>query len=160
MLFNKLIIDKSGIFVSTLCILHCTFLPIIFGFLPALGMEHWVHNRFIHLLFFILMVLFAVVAFILRFHRHKSMLPLIWFLSGVTLVGIGHFILKDPRTHQQPLHHVMNHTHLGPNSQMVNATNQSLIELLTNGSWSTILAVIGSILLIRGHFLNMRSCCH
>lgn len=146
--------DKTGIFISGLCIFHCTLVPVLVGFLPALGLQWLVHNPIIHFGLFILMILFANIAFILRYKKHGSLKPAPWLLAGILLVGLGNFIFTDHSMHKSD----SNHSHHSQHGHMKMNEAQTT-KLPFDLTASTLFAVIGGVLLIRGHYLNQKKAC-
>ncbi|MCB0389879.1 MAG: MerC domain-containing protein [Bdellovibrionales bacterium] len=162
MKINNNSFDFSGITISLLCIFHCIFLPLILSFLPTIGLTWMVHNPVIHFGFYILMIAFALLAFIYKYRQHHSMAPIKWLVSGILLVGIGHFILLDhSQMNHSEINHSIMHNHHAQHEHQINNTSLMASSSQFNLQLSTIVAVIGSLLLIRGHFLNLKkaSCC-
>lgn len=150
-------LDGLGVFVSGVCIFHCTVLPIALAIVPALGLQWLNHNPVVHLSLFLLMLTFAVLAFTWRYRLHRSLKPAVWMAMGVLLVGLGHFVVADHSSHHQlqatTARHEMHQGH-GMHAEMEPTTNPLGLDL------STWIAVIGGLFLIRGHFLNQKmGCC-
>ena len=144
MSIKKIKPDKSGIFVSSICIFHCIGLPLVLSVLPALGLQVFLHNPIIYALLFLFMILFAGLAFFSRWRIHKSYVPGVFMMIGVTLVAFGHFGLSHGE-----------HQHHGHHHMMIESSGSMF---LNQGS---LVASLGGVLLILGHVLNQRkgSCC-
>ena len=77
------IIDNLGITISSVCAIHCLFLPMIFLIAPySFLASHEFHEA---LIYFILPC--AFVAFILGCRRHKDLLVGVMGTFGIVLLG-------------------------------------------------------------------------
>ena len=94
--FSRLvgIMDIAGVFASTLCMVHCLLLPIIFALLPVFArplMEHdWLH---VGLAGFVLT--FCLMAYVPGFLRHHDKRLLLIGAVGLTLVFFATFVARQ-----------------------------------------------------------------
>lgn len=127
--------DYFGIFVSALCGVHCIVTPLAMIYMPQLGgflEEAWVHT---------LMIVFVVLALYQSVYKHyklhKSKLALGMGLSGFSILFTTYLI--EVFSHGEHHHHESGaHGH-----------DESLLVAVT---------IIGAILLISSHILNIRAC--
>lgn len=86
--------DKFGICLSSICLIHCIFLPLFLVISPhILSHNHeYVENEFFHQLIIILILVGALFAFIPAYKIHKKKLPMVLFLIGLTLIIISSFL--------------------------------------------------------------------
>jgi uncharacterized membrane protein len=113
--------DRAGVFLSTLCALHCLLTPFI-----TLSLPLWVysiHYSPAHLFIAIFIIPVAVYAFWTGYKKHENKRILILGGAGLFLLSIA---LIGPSTRNQL-------------------------------RWNDIMTIIGSMFLITGHFLNLRS---
>lgn len=87
---SSLALDTGGIVVSSLCLIHCLFLPLLGAFLPMLGL--WSENEWVHKIL-ILIALPLCLNLILKTNSLGLRLPA---LIGLLLLLLGAFI--------EPLH--------------------------------------------------------
>ncbi|MCX7594308.1 MAG: MerC domain-containing protein [Fischerella sp.] len=92
------LMDKTAIALSTVCAIHCLFLPVIIVMLPALattslGSESF--HRF--LLWFVFPI--SVLALMQGCHRHKDRVVVIFGVLGLALLLVtaiaGHHVLSE-----------------------------------------------------------------
>ena len=77
------IIDNLGITISSVCAIHCLFLPMIFLIAPySFLASHEFHEA---LIYFILPC--AFIAFVLGCRRHKDLMVAIMGMFGIVLLG-------------------------------------------------------------------------
>lgn len=85
MKYNK-IMDKLGIWLSGLCLIHCILLPILFVLFPLLGLKEFklVENSelYVHSLFFVFIILIGIFSFYPAYKIHKRKKPFCLFLLG------------------------------------------------------------------------------
>ena len=75
---NTLTIDRGGVLLSSLCLIHCLFLPLLATALPLLGLlseAEWIHKVF---------VLLAAPLSLNLMLKSKNLL-----ISGLALMGIS-----------------------------------------------------------------------
>lgn len=120
------LVDYSGLFASTLCMIHCLLGPLLLLAIPSLSLLF--SHELIHILLLFLIVPFALIAFIRTALHHQTYRPLTVGLVGLVLVACGAFI------------------------------DTWWIE--KNISLETPLTVLGSLILIIAHLINLRVCRH
>lgn len=85
-------LDKTGVSVSTLCLLHCLLLPLLTPFIPLF--ETIEESGLSHLFFALLVAPIAVLTFNKGYREHKIMLvPTLGYL-GLIFIGSG-FLMDD-----------------------------------------------------------------
>ncbi|WP_241737496.1 MerC domain-containing protein [Neptunicella marina] len=91
--------DKTAIFLSSLCVIHCILTPILVIAIPSLGGVFWLEHEVFHnlLLFFVVPVgLLALMAGYKHHHNHKVLLCGLTGLVMLTLIAIaGHDFLNE-----------------------------------------------------------------
>lgn len=120
--------DRWGIFLSSLCAIHCLVTPFLILALPVLG--GYFENELVHIIMALFVVPVGVFAFWSGYKHHKKMYLLVMGFVGLSLVG-GAPLVHD-FLHMEHLH--IDHAHE---------------ELMT---------IIGSVTLIVAHVLNRRAC--
>lgn len=91
--------DKTAIFLSSLCVIHCILTPILIIAIPSLGGIFWLDHENFHniLLFFVVPVgLLALIAGFRHHHNTKVLLCGLVGLVTLTLVALfGHEFLNE-----------------------------------------------------------------
>ncbi|MBT06750.1 MAG: hypothetical protein CMM32_07540 [Rhodospirillaceae bacterium] len=77
------LLDKLAVSTSTLCAIHCLFLPILLGFFPALGTTLF-GDEFFHVLLLWLVIPLSLVALSLGCRKHRDVMVAMIGLSGLT----------------------------------------------------------------------------
>lgn len=122
-------LDSVGFIASTLCAIHCAAMPFIFLFLTLYGLQ-FIANPVIEFIFISTSVLIGIFTFRHGFfNHHRKLYPFLIFLSGLTIIFIGHFYFHD---HKHDL----------------SGTNSELIFLL--------ISPVGALLIGIGHYLNRK----
>ena len=117
--------NRAGIFLSSLCLVHCILIPVILLFFPFVGMALVDEGSFFHRLMFFTTLLAAVTAFYFGYRIHNDFKPLTWMSVGLLLFGVGVFFFSDTHVHTKVEFH-----------------------------WELVFSLLGSAALIRGHLLN------
>lgn len=86
-------LDLAGVVLSGICLVHCTFLPLLMALLPILGAHFEVDER-LHVLVTLLVVPVAMLALATGFWRHRRL-----GIPALGLVGLG-LILAAPVMHE------------------------------------------------------------
>lgn len=113
-------IDKLGVGVSAMCMIHCFLTPILILF--AAGVGFW---KDLHIYFALMIILITPIAVYNGYQHHKNMKFSLLLIAGAVLV-----VFADP----------------------VSSLFAIGYQLTVDISVTT----AGSLLLIRGHFLNSR----
>jgi len=87
-------LDKCGIWISSLCAVHCLALPVMIALLPAVSSAFFAQHWFEHSILFISMVIGAVALSIGIFRHHGQPAPLFLLVSGGVI-----YWLKDSLGH-------------------------------------------------------------
>ena len=83
---NTLALDRGGVVISSLCLIHCLFLPLLGTFLPLLGV--WAEIEWIHKTF----VLMAFPLCLNLIFQSREMLTRITAILGFSLLFSGAFV--------------------------------------------------------------------
>lgn len=112
--------DLWGLFLSTLCLVHCLLTPVIVLILPSL-VPNWLRAEgHSHNWFFFGLVFIAGLSVAASFRRHRRWNASAWLVCGLIIVGIATFVL--------------------------------------DGNWEYGMSLVGSLALLRGHYLNRKYC--
>ncbi len=121
-------LDSIGFVASALCAIHCAAMPFVFIFLTMYGFQ-FIANPLIEIIFIASSFLIGTYTFRHGyFNHHKKLYPFLIFLSGLTIVIAGHYVIK-------------NHNH----------NDQHSDELIL-----LIIPPIGAFLISIGHYLNRK----
>lgn len=156
---NK-IFDKFGIVTSVLCIFHCVGVPLILSVLPLVALSQLGHSGSFHIGLMLLMFLFALLAFVTQFQKHRSWLPLYLFIVGLFFVGLGNWIkLKDHYKMSNLAHHSVSHA--GVMNHHMHGTAVMQHHISSHIPIGTFILILGGMILIYGHYINLRTkvCC-
>lgn len=88
------IMDRAGIFLSTLCLIHCTALPLLLAVLQAYGanlVPKSLDNEWFHAVLAFVLLGVGGLAFVQGFRRHRRLLPLAVGAFGTSLLFVGAF---------------------------------------------------------------------
>lgn len=88
---NHEITDRSGIWLSVLCGIHCLLTPLILMLTPTLG--SWFESELVHLIFYILVVGLAVYTALSHYKMHRSRLVLGLFGLGILVLTFATFAI-------------------------------------------------------------------
>ena len=83
--------DRLAIFLSTLCVVQCLFLPIIVTFLPFLDMW-WLSDAVLHPTLLVFVVPLTFYALVPERNKHRSNLPLKLAIPGLLMLFAGVFM--------------------------------------------------------------------
>lgn len=78
-------LDKVAIGISSLCIVHCLFLPIAIVLLPSIGLQ-LIADEVFHQVLVVAVLLTSISALFMGCRRHKAWRVLAWGLSGLLLL--------------------------------------------------------------------------
>jgi len=92
-------LDKIGIFLSGVCLLHCLITPIIVTLLPILSLSLAVEHLLFHTLMLWLVVPTSCIALFLGCRKHKKIsiaaTGIIGILVLISVATIGHDLLTE-----------------------------------------------------------------
>lgn len=97
------VIDRVGASASFLCAVHCALLPVVFGLLPALGLE-FLANHAIERAFVSFAIVLASTSLVFGLRKHGSYRAFWFLIPGIILLVTGLLIGDD---HADPRHAVM-----------------------------------------------------
>ena len=80
---RSMLLDKTAISLSAVCVLHCLLLPVGLALLPSLATMPFGHESFHQVLIFLILPL-SLIALTLGCKRHRQ-----WQVFAVGLVGCG-----------------------------------------------------------------------
>ena len=125
--------DRTGIVVSSLCLIHCLGLPFIVAVIPAL--HSLLENPLIEVTIFSLAILIGAISFLTSYKQHKKVQPMIIGLIGIVflLTNLYQEMISD---HHEHTHHL--------EDGFLNIINPFM--------------VIGGLLLVSGHIWNLYAC--
>ncbi len=86
--------DRAGILLSALCLIHCTALPLLLAVLQAYGatlVPKSLDNGFFHVALAFLLLGVGGLAFVQGYRRHGRALPLFAGAFGTALLFVGAF---------------------------------------------------------------------
>ena len=84
--------DKTGIMLSGICLLHCLTLPLVIALLPFVGAFGGGH---FHAQVLLVVVPVSLAAFMPGFRRHGSKRVIAWGTIGIALLFFGATIAHD-----------------------------------------------------------------
>ncbi len=133
---DEIKLDKIGIFLSALCLIHCVASPIVIIMLPWLSSV--VDSIYAHIFFFVFVFPTAIFAFYHGAKRHHDYIPFKLGLLGISLLIIG--ILN------QAFQFLHTHT---------SGSSGSLVfgEILAHFP-----SILGSLILVLAHYRNLTNC--
>ena len=126
-------LDRIGVFVSTLCIIHCILFPLLIILIPTT--RGLFNDLLIEGTLLFLGIVVGCISFVSSFKIHKNTKPLMIGLSGIALLTIDLFVLRGANNHFD------------------------LFGFLSVQP----LMILGGVLLLVGHVHNLRNCkehCH
>ena len=124
--------DRTGVFVSALCILHCLAFPFIILFLPAL--DAIFGNKIFEALLLTVAITVGSVSFFTSYKKHRKIQPLLLGLIGVGFLSFSLFFdLSTSHDHPHELS-AQFFRHLNP------------------------FMVLGGLTLVCGHIWNIHAC--
>lgn len=88
------LMDRAGIFLSTLCLIHCTALPLLLAVLQAYGaalVPKSLDNGWFHAALAFVLLGVGGLAFVQGYRRHGRVLPLAAGAFGTALLFLGAF---------------------------------------------------------------------
>lgn len=140
-------LDRVGIILSGLCIVHCFVTPFVIMFSPMLA--QFFDSKWSHLGVFIFIVPIAYFTFWRFYKNHKNKKPMILGTIGILFLLLA---LLSPG-HGWDMGHGDTHSHSEEHFHYLD----------------TIINIIGSIILMAGHWMNIKihkdsksadDCCH
>ncbi len=150
--------DWAGMLASIGCAVHCAAMPLVFAYLPALGLG-WMAEAGFHRWMAMLCFLIALVAFLPGWQKHRSLVPALWGSVGLSLLMLGAFGMEDYCCPPQAASsHALDATDpdceiCATESQPVSGVASLLVPL------APFITPLGGLLLIVGHVANHRRNC-
>ncbi len=86
--------DLTGLVASIGCAIHCAAMPIVIGYLPALGLD-WIATQGFHQVMAVLCSLIAISAFLPGWRKHQRLMPAAVGLVGLALISSHAFFADD-----------------------------------------------------------------
>lgn len=91
---RQLLLDRVGISLSGLCVLHCLLLPVLLALLPMWGLGEAVH-AWLHPVFAVVLVPTTFLAAAVGFARHESFNAVGLLAAGLTAIVVAGFLGHD-----------------------------------------------------------------
>lgn len=144
---NTQSLDKVGILLSGLCVIHCVATPFLIMFSPMFA--QFFDSKWSHFAVFLFIVPVAYFTFWRFYKNHRNKKPMILGTIGILFLGLS---LLSPG-HRWEVGHDHLHGHGEEHFQYVD----------------TIINIIGSVILMSGHWINIKihrdsraadDCCH
>jgi hypothetical protein len=156
--------DKLSICLSLCCILHCIALPVIILMIPSFA-SLWINNEKVHVILVLLAVpisLFAMAKSLRVHHNYKcislaviglSLLVGAIFMHNINFGSEGHIGHKEVTHHEEAGHKEATHYEEDEHEhEYEHHEHGGIGETL-----ETIFTVLGGLILLGAHFLNIRS---
>ena len=154
--------DKLSICLSLCCILHCIALPVIILMIPSFA-SLWINNEKVHIilvLFAVPISLFAMAKSLRVHHNYKcislaviglSLLVGAIFMHDINFGSESHIGHKEVAHHEEAGHKEATH-HEEDEHEHEHHEHGGIGETL-----ETIFTVLGGLILLGAHYLNIRS---
>ena len=154
--------DKLSICLSLCCILHCIALPVIILMIPSFA-SLWINNEKVHIilvLFAVPISLFAMAKSLRIHHNYKcislaviglSLLVGAIFMHDINFGSESHIGHKEVAHHEEAGHKEATH-HEEDEHEHEHHEHGGIGETL-----ETIFTVLGGLILLGAHYLNIRS---
>ena len=152
--------DKLSICLSLCCILHCIALPVIILMIPSFA-SLWINNEKVHVILVLLAVpisLFAMAKSLRVHHNYKCISLAVIGLSllvGAIFMHDINFGSESHSGHEEVAHHeeaehkeATHHEEAGHGHHEYGGIGETL---------ETIFTVLGGLILLGAHYLNIRS---
>ena len=81
-------LDKVSIGISSLCVVHCLFLPVAVVLFPSIGLQIIADEAF-HQMLVVVVLLTSLSALFMGCRRHKAWQVLGWGISGLVLLIVA-----------------------------------------------------------------------
>ena len=152
--------DKLSICLSLCCILHCIALPVIILMIPSFA-SLWINNEKVHVilvLFAVPISLFAMAKSLRVHHNYKcislaviglSLLVGAIFMHDINFGSESHIEHKEVAHHEEAGHKEATHYEEDEHEHHEHGGIGETLE--------TIFTVLGGLILLGAHFLNIRS---
>ena len=152
--------DKLSICLSLCCILHCIALPVIILMIPSFA-SLWINNEKVHVilvLFAVPISLFAMAKSLRIHHNYKcislaviglSLLVGAIFMHDINFGSESHIEHKEVAHHEEAGHKEATHHEEDEHEHHEHGGIGETLE--------TIFTVLGGLILLGAHFLNIRS---
>lgn len=151
--------DWAGMAASIGCAIHCAAMPLVFAYLPALGLS-WLADEGFHRIMAIVCFGLALAAFVPGWRNHRSLFPIAWGVAGLILLNMAAFGLEGSccaSCDAASACCVEDCTASGVDSEVaLNAAENSNAIAGFPVAWIT---PLGGLLLVVGHVANHRKNC-
>ena len=92
-------LDKFGILLSGVCMVHCLVTPVLMTLVPILSLNAWVEDFLFHQLMLWLVIPTSCVALLLGCRKHKNVSIVVTGIVGITVLlfvaFFGHDLLGE-----------------------------------------------------------------
>lgn len=87
--------DRLGVYLSSLCVVHCALMPVLFMVLPSFS--YLVSHDVFHVIMLLLLPLVAFVAFVPGYRAHRDPIVFVYGGFGLVLLGVAVLLFHDSR---------------------------------------------------------------
>ena len=153
--------DWAGMIASIGCAIHCAAMPLVFAWLPTLGLG-WLADAGFHRWMAVICTVLAAMAFIPGWRRHSSVLPAVFGGIGLLMLTTAAFGVEESCCSSCP------RGGESASAQVVECEMCTSVETdqevsprfeLSQASLMPFVTPIGGLLLVCGHVLNhLKSC--
>jgi hypothetical protein len=156
--------DWTGLVASIACGIHCAAMPLLLSYLPSFGLNWLAHEGF-HQWMTMLCFIFAASAFIPGWRKHKSLVPALSGLIGITLLSLSAFVfgdeccaaaITDSPVAQSPACTDTECSACCEQEDSLATAGEKTIQFATFTNW---LSPLGGLFLVIGHIANHRKNC-
>ncbi len=85
--------DFAGITASLACAIHCAAMPLVIGYLPALGLT-WMLGEGFHQGMAVVCIVIALAAFVPGWRKHRRPSPVMFGMTGLALIMMAAFMME------------------------------------------------------------------
>lgn len=93
--------DRAGIFVASLCLVHCLLFPFIILLLPAA--RQLFANPILEGVILFLGISVGSISFMTTYKKHRKPYPIMIGLTGVALLSLNLFVFAEGEAHTEVL---------------------------------------------------------
>ncbi len=89
--------DRSGIFISGLCVVHCVLFPVLIILLPAT--RSFFYNPILEIIILVLGIIIGSISFVTSYRQHRKPYPMMLGLTGVAFLALNLFVFVESESH-------------------------------------------------------------
>ncbi len=87
-MINSASLDKIGVFLSGVCVMHCLFTPVLITLLPIIGLSSFAEDILFHQLMLWIVIPTSSIALFIGCRKHRDMVILGTGMLGMVLLVI------------------------------------------------------------------------